>query len=178
MPRTVKEVYPEGWKEQYDRISRLARKLGVRLCKRVAADSAQWNGRSIALYGFEGERLSPSELIHEIAHWLCASPARRRLYDYGLGSGNFSNMAVRRVDGIDDDEEQASLLGILFERAFAMNWEQTWEDHNWAGHNRWAELGECSWEGYSNFWCTLATLYKRRLVRLNGTPRTLFSPCV
>jgi hypothetical protein len=183
MPRGVKEAYPEGWREQYNKIYWLARKLGVRLVKRVAADSAQWNGRSIALYGFAGCRLTPSELLHEIAHWLCASPTRRRLHDYGLGGGNYSNVAVRRTAGVEDDESAASLLGILYERAIGMDWELTWEEHNWGRSDlrarAWDSFDELDWEGNLDFWPTLALLLKRKLVSPTGRPKgTKLLPCV
>ena len=84
-----------------------------------------------------------SVLIHEVAHWLIASPARRTLPDFGLGPGPETGStdlaeAARCVGNVKKEEEEllASLLGILFEAVLGQpainafieqNWLEAWD---------------------------------------------------
>ena len=61
-------------------------------------------------------------MFHEIAHWQIAPVERRSLYDFGLGAGPetgriFEANTVACVDDAikEDEENLASLLGILWE---------------------------------------------------------------
>ncbi|MBL8644223.1 MAG: elongation factor P hydroxylase, partial [Rhodospirillaceae bacterium] len=67
-------------------------------------------------------RSETSVVFHEIAHWQIAAPERRALADFGLGAGPETGRvdeanAVVAVDAAtkEDEENLASLLGILWE---------------------------------------------------------------
>ena len=98
---------------------------GVELCRRFGfgikdCDPQEWftwDGFNVAT------RMEPSVLIHEVAHFQCASPYRRNLPDFGLGAGPETGKgraaanAVQTVYGAlaDMEEGMTSLLGILWE---------------------------------------------------------------
>jgi hypothetical protein len=94
----------------------LAQRLGVPTRDADPADGFSWNGAFIAA------RSETSVVFHEIAHWLIAPAARRPLLDFGLGAGPETGRiadadAARCVDAAvqEDEENLASLLGILWE---------------------------------------------------------------
>lgn len=102
----------------------------IALCERIGMPW-EWHPRRDDLdWAWNGEALnlahkSPngtSDMVHEIAHWLTASPKDRRKEDFGLSG-------FRRNDF--DQEERASLLGILIERYLGFDWCYTWKFHNW-----------------------------------------------
>ena len=83
--------------------------------------------------------VNPEEPAHEIAHWLVAHPTRRYLPEFGLDE--FSKPYR--------EEELASLLGILLEREYGLDWPHTLGEHEWHGEDhvtrvlwklRWAGL--------------------------------------
>jgi len=64
---------------------------------------------------------------HELAHYMIAPPARRNLKRYklgGIGSGNGKQSSLI-------EEERASLLGILLQRAHGLDWKWTVGFHSW-----------------------------------------------
>lgn len=76
-----------------------------------------WDGRAIRVRDSEA-----SVVIHEVAHYQVSAPARRPLFDFGLGAGPESGLkaeadAVWCLPGARRDVEEglASLLGILWE---------------------------------------------------------------
>jgi hypothetical protein len=88
-------------------------------------------------------------ILHEIAHFILATPARRRLVEFGLGPGpdTVDRAAAERAAIVprltrDEDEAAASLLGILWEvqleqPALASFLDQNWLeglDHSAGGH--------------------------------------------
>ncbi|MDX2223467.1 MAG: hypothetical protein SFV21_12000 [Rhodospirillaceae bacterium] len=94
----------------------LARRLGIPIRDADPADGFSWNGAFIAA------RSETSVVFHEIAHWQIAPAARRRLFDFGLGAGPETGRiaaanAARCADAAtqEDEENLASLLGILWE---------------------------------------------------------------
>lgn len=76
-----------------------------------------WDGRAIRVADSEA-----SVVIHEVAHYQVCAPARRPLFDFGLGAGPESGRkqqadAALCLPGARRDLEEglASLLGILWE---------------------------------------------------------------
>ena len=91
---------------------------------------------------WDGERLHVDTeafvLLHEIAHFQLASPARRRAIDFGLGAGpdTVDRNAAERVAVLTDlagDREEAmvSLLGILWEASLGHPALASFLDQNW-----------------------------------------------
>lgn len=100
-----------------------------------------WDGSNVAI------RMEPSVLIHEVAHYQCAAPARRAAIDFGLGCGPESGRreeadAVQTLFCPERDVEEAlcSLLGILWEAdlgqpAILAFLEQNWMEGGTSLHN-------------------------------------------
>jgi hypothetical protein len=95
-----------------------------------------------AAFSWDGSRVrtatEPAVLLHEVAHFQLASPARRALPDFGLGAGPESGRvaladAARVVaDGPREREEQAaSLLGILWEVELGQPGVLAFHEQNW-----------------------------------------------
>jgi len=91
-----------------------------------------WNGESLR-GGTEAY-----VLLHELAHWQLAPPARRRLVDFGLGPGPEtgdveSALRVQCVFGLEREREEAmaSLLGILWEVELGHPALASFLDQNW-----------------------------------------------
>lgn len=112
------------------RIQDLADKVGVRLdWERDPFDTIQWDGNSIAC-----ENQNDSNIIHDIAHYALASVRRRKLPDFGLGSGPDSKLRSKSVlsgKNRDKEEELASALGIHWEKKLGLDWEATARYHSW-----------------------------------------------
>src|SRR4029079_19487297 len=77
-------------------------------------------------------------ILHEVAHFLLASPERRRLPDFGLGPGpdTTERAAAERAAIVSPperemDEAAASLLGILWEAALGQPALASFLDQNW-----------------------------------------------
>lgn len=96
-----------------------------------------WNGKALNL----AVRADISSVIHEVAHWQLAVPARRGFADFGLTDFRLPDM-LRDMGlppreqylpwGCPDEEEcLASLLGILMERHLGLPWKDTWSFHDW-----------------------------------------------
>jgi hypothetical protein len=94
----------------------LAQRLGISTLDEDPATAFSWDGHVIRTTS------ETSVVFHEIAHWQIAPPARRAHYDFGLGAGPetgrvFEANAAACVDNAtkEDEENLASLLGILWE---------------------------------------------------------------
>jgi hypothetical protein len=77
-------------------------------------------------------------LLHEVAHFQLAAPARRRLLDFGLGAGpetgdRAAADRAARLFGIarEGEEAMASLLGILWEVELGQPALASFLDQNW-----------------------------------------------
>lgn len=95
--------------------------------------------------------LSIENFLHELAHFLVASPADRRRVDFGLGSGpdslsasklqsQFGNqylydLAGKDSDDVDELEGEASLLGICLLFHFRRPTYETMLCHSWIDFN-------------------------------------------
>jgi hypothetical protein len=91
-----------------------------------------WDGSSVRT------RSEPAVLLHEVAHFQLASPARRRLLDFGLGAGPETGEAaaadaLRCVEAAEREaeEQQASLLGILWEIELGQPAILAFQEQNW-----------------------------------------------
>ena len=77
-------------------------------------------------------------ILHEIAHYLLAPPARRALPDFGLGPGpdtrdraGAERAATLPMLEREIDEAMASLLGILWEAELGQPALASFLDQNW-----------------------------------------------
>ena len=93
-----------------------ARARGLATLDEDPARAFSWDGEYIRTLS------ETSVVFHEIAHWHVAPPARRPLYDFGLGAGPETGRideanAIACVDAAtkEDEENLSSLLGILWE---------------------------------------------------------------
>lgn len=89
-------------------------------------------------FAWDGERLwaeyDASNTIHDIAHWLCSTPTRRKLPEFGLGTNPGCWAPATRVMPLErsfSEESRASAVGIVAERELGMDWERTYSEHGW-----------------------------------------------
>ena len=93
-------------------------------------------------FSWDGARVrtesEPAVLLHEVAHYQLASPARRALPDFGLGAGPETGRieiadAARRLDWLarETEEQMASLLGILWEIELGQPGILAFQEQNW-----------------------------------------------
>lgn len=129
------------------------------------ADAFSWDGSAVRV------QTEASVLIHEVAHWQIAPPARRALPDFGLGAGPESG---RKADadaaccvGIDvkaGEELLASLLGILWEAALGQPAVVAFVEQNWL--EAWQRPA-----ALEQFDRAVAALSERNLIGADGLPR-------
>jgi hypothetical protein len=110
----------------------LARACGMRVHPAGTAVAFNWDGQAL---------LGDTEayvILHEVAHFVLASPERRRLVDFGLGPGPDTTAraaaeraAILPVAERDGDEAAASLLGILWEAGLGQPALASFLDQNW-----------------------------------------------
>ena len=110
----------------------LAQRMGIPTLDEDPALAFSWDGRVIR------SRSETSVVFHEIAHWQIASPARRALYDFGLGAGpetgriSEANAAACADAAMREEEENlASLLGILWETEYDEPAILAFAEQNW-----------------------------------------------
>ena len=100
------------------------------------------DGAPEAGFSWDGERLRADTeayvLLHEIAHFQLAAPARRAVIDFGLGPGpdtgdrtGAERAALLTGLARESEEAQASLLGILWETALGHPALASLLDQNW-----------------------------------------------
>ncbi len=111
---------------------RLARKFGMEARPGRPQSGVSWDGRGLRT-GTEAY-----VLLHEIAHFQLAPPARRRRIDFGLGPGPETGDRAgaerqRAADGLvrEREEAMASLLGILWEIELGQPALASFLDQNW-----------------------------------------------
>jgi len=110
----------------------LARSFGMGLVEGAAAAGFNWDGRRLRT------DTEAYVLLHEVAHFQLASPARRWSIDFGLGAGPDTGdvAAADRaavLTGIERDREEAmvSLLGVLWEVSLGHPALASFLDQNW-----------------------------------------------
>ncbi|EPY01852.1 hypothetical protein [Magnetospirillum fulvum] len=140
----------------------LCRRFGFGILDMAPSDHFTWDGHSVAI------RIEPSVLVHEVGHYQLAAPARRKVYDFGLGAGPETGRK-EEADAVqslflperDVEEGLCSLLGILWEAelghpAVLAFLEQNWMEGGASLHNvahfrkvvRWlAEMGLIDGDG-------------------------------
>jgi hypothetical protein len=110
----------------------LAREFGIGVAEEQLESGLSWDGKRLHA------RTEAFVLVHEIAHFQLASPARRRVIDFGLGAGpdTVDRAAAERVAMLtqlasDHEEAMVSLLGILWEVRLGHPALASFLDHNW-----------------------------------------------
>ncbi len=142
----------------------LANAIGIPTIDEDPAVSFSWDGYAIRT-GSE-----TSVIFHEIAHWQIAPTIRRSIYDFGLGAGPETGRiddanAAACVDAAtrEDEENLASLLGILWEVEFGEPALLAFAEQNWL------ELYDRPGTQH-HFIQTLNALRARRLIDADGRP--------
>lgn len=133
-----------------------------------------WDGKKLIVKG-----RSDSDVIHDIAHWICAAKYRRRLPEFGLGESPdcWSRYIDKTVSSryADQEEGAASLLGIAIEHEFGMGF-GTLDDHCWINRfqykeNKYRILG--GWASFDSFWKYIVLLMKKGHLDEKGHPTCL-----
>jgi len=114
-------------------------------------------------------------ILHEVAHFVLASPERRGLVEFGLGPGpdTFDRVAAERAATLpplerEADEAAASLLGIVWEAALGQPALASFLDQNWLeGLDRSAP---------EHFTAVLDTLCRRGMLTADGMPAASIAP--
>lgn len=110
----------------------LCANFGMNPIARSPQDSLSWDGESVATL------TEPSVLVHEIAHFQLASPARRFTPDFCLGAGpetgkiDYANSFLRLDETRREIEEQwTSLLGVIWEAELGQPAILAFQEQNW-----------------------------------------------
>ena len=110
----------------------LARRFGMGVTKGSPGSALSWDGQHLRA------DTEAFVLVHEVAHFQLASPARRRMIDFGLGAGpdTIDRAAAERVAVLteiagDREEAMVSLLGILWEVTLGHPALASFLDQNW-----------------------------------------------
>ena len=123
-----------GSDAERDRLAALyfARRHGMTVHPAGAACAYNWDGAAL-----DGA-VEAYVILHEVAHYLLASPARRALPDFGLGPGpdtrdrdGAERTAIVTLLDREEDEAAASLLGILWEAELGQPALASFLDQNW-----------------------------------------------
>lgn len=143
----------------------LAARFPVPTLDEEPAKAFSWDGKAIRA------RSEPCVLLHEIAHWQICPPARRGLYDFGLGAGPESGRreeadAARQADFATQEREEAmaSLLGILWEAELGQPAVLAFAEQNW--------LERADHPGTPGYFATvIGWLYEAGLIDAEARPR-------
>ncbi len=132
IPAGATRADPDSALKNYAEAIDLIAKFGIEMIRRTARSDVTWDGRALRI------ETEAYVLLHELAHYQLAAPARRRRVDFGLGPGPETGDLERAlrdqtVFGLarEREEARASLLGILWEAelghpALASLLEQNW----------------------------------------------------
>lgn len=128
------------------KITNLATWLGMPFdLERSCDEHPLWDGKIAAWRG-----VTHSNILHEIAHWIVATPEERVQTAFGCGAepqGVVSApVQLLRVESSVACETRASALGIALEWSLGLDWRATAEDHGWDPSGRdlprkWDDLG-------------------------------------
>jgi hypothetical protein len=106
--------------------------LGMNPTARAPQDWLSWDGNAVATL------TEPSVLIHEVAHFQLASPARRFMPDFCLGAGPESGRiayadAHKALDAErrEIEEQRTSLLGVIWETELGQPAILAFQEQNW-----------------------------------------------
>lgn len=143
----------------------LAASFGMALLPGSPALDFSWNGQALR------SATESYVLLHEIAHFQLAPPERRRMIEFGLGTGpeTGDRDAAERaavVFGLEREQEEAmaSLLGVLWEVELGQPGFASFLDQNWL-----EGVGRPS--AATHFGAVLAALREHGLVDSAGRPQ-------
>lgn len=129
-------MMPTGGKmDLKSKVIKLSQRMGCPIVNRRCNPYA-WDGQTIALRETRKPR-HISHLVHDIAHFLVAIKKRKSIPDFGLGIGPDSPPGAKYLKPIipdrqcQEEEEMASILGILIEKEIGSDWKWTWDYHSW-----------------------------------------------
>lgn len=123
-----------GAAAEHDRLAalRLARRFGIAVHPAGRSHRYNWDGSAL------DATTEAYVILHEIAHFVLATPERRRIVDFGLGPGpdTTARAAAERAAVLsfakrEADEALASLLGILWEAELGQPALASFLDQNW-----------------------------------------------
>lgn len=110
----------------------LARRFGMEIATGAPEDGFSWDGTRLRA------DTEAYVLVHEVAHFQLAAPARRGVIDFGLGPGpdtgdRATAESATVLAGVERDREEAltSLLGVLWEVALGQPALASFLDQNW-----------------------------------------------
>jgi hypothetical protein len=114
-------------------------------------------------------------ILHEVAHFVLASPERRGLVEFGLGPGpdTLDREVAERAAVLsplmrEEDEATASLLGILWEAALGQPALASFLDQNW--------LEGVDRSAAAHFTSVVKTLHRREWLNAAPTPAASTAP--
>jgi hypothetical protein len=143
----------------------LAADFGMELLPGSPALDFAWNGHRLR------QATEAYVLLHEIAHFQLAPPARRQLIDFGLGAGpETGDRAAAEGAAVlfglarEAEEAMASLLGVLWEVELGQPGFASFLDQNWLEG---AERPGAA----AHFRAILAALAQRQLIDGKGRPQ-------
>lgn len=127
---------------------------------RVDIYKSVWDGKVLRA----ANDRSVSNIIHDIAHFQVSPKKYRNTAEFSLGISPDSHPheLPERPPGQSDqeEEERASILGILWEMYFGLRYRATAKEHNWTG-----------WYGNGETAPILKSLYKYGLIDENLIPQ-------
>ncbi|MBV8118643.1 MAG: hypothetical protein JO081_01735 [Alphaproteobacteria bacterium] len=131
------------------------------------------------LFNWDGTALNGATeayvILHEVAHFALAPPARRGLVEFGLGPGpdTLDRAAAERAAVLsplarEEDEAAASLLGIVWEAALGQPALASFLDQNW--------LEGLERSAAAHFTAVVETLRHRELLNVVRAPAASTNP--
>lgn len=132
LPQSAARARRSAAKADHRAALRLARRVGLGLRPGSPRRGVSWDGRALRI------DTEAYVLLHEVAHFQLAAPARRRRIDFGLGPGpetgdRATAERAARLSLLAREREEAmtSLLGILWESALGQPALASFLDQNW-----------------------------------------------
>lgn len=114
---------------------RMAHAHGIDTLDEPPSRSFMWDGSVIRT------DVEATVIVHEVAHWLVAAPERRPLLDFGLGPGPETTKRVEArghkrltFEECMREEQQTSLLGVLWEAELGQPAILAFLEQNWMEH--------------------------------------------
>lgn len=145
--------------------------LGIPYVEGKDPNQFVWNGYQLQIDNLD----TPSNILHECAHYQVAPTLFRRQVEYGLGKApnslRFFEVTRLHTRAAPDDELLASLLGILWEKHLGYDHVNTLFAHNWVRNTF-----NPTWEEYAKHNSTetaLETLYELGLISARGVPKVV-----
>lgn len=91
-----------------------------------------WNGKEAATG-------TPSNILHDFAHWQLANKVTLHLPEFGLGKAPESEVMPQKIfrefNFVYHEELFASALGIWYERLLGFDYKATMKEHSWIYNN-------------------------------------------